>query len=191
MGVKPLRTGKWINKIWKQYDVIDDIAFLIEKKIHNDQMKVICWIIDQIFNRRCETYGNHKDKIIEKFIGIQSKICDNIINANYNKFNRYNRTEYEHDASEGKIHYYPITDSMYNKMGLTKKVGRESKWFSIMTLHLKQFDKTWIDKNGFKLNKGLTRDNMKYILDKNNVKYNKKDTKTQLIKKYFEIPDEN
>ena len=50
MGVSIRQQGKWVNEIFKQYKVIDDVAEIIQKKVHNDQMKIICWVIKKMFH---------------------------------------------------------------------------------------------------------------------------------------------
>ena len=50
MGINIYQQGVWVNKIFKQYKVIDDVAEIIQKKVHNDQMKVICWVIKKMFD---------------------------------------------------------------------------------------------------------------------------------------------
>jgi hypothetical protein len=71
MPLSLYRTGSYIDKTFKQYRLCDDIAEMIYKRIHNDQMKVICFVIKNFLRylKRCSKYddiANYMDWGIKK-----------------------------------------------------------------------------------------------------------------------------
>jgi len=51
MPLSLYRTGTYINRVYKKYNVIDDIAELIDKQVHKDRMKIICWVIEKVIGK--------------------------------------------------------------------------------------------------------------------------------------------
>ena len=60
MVLSQYRTGKYVELVFKQYDVIDDIKEVISRRVHNDKMKVICWVINNTLGRKVNV-NNYTD----------------------------------------------------------------------------------------------------------------------------------
>ena len=205
MGISIYQQGVWVNKIFKQYKVIDDVAEIIQKKVHNDQMKVICWVIKKMFDnewggyfykndcegckersRRGREFVNKKENkhFVEKaFVGdITEKylIMNILLYKHHGKIDR-NDLKYLHRYNDECI-YHPLfsVDGVYI--------------YRIHELCKGDNKKFWKTIYRFRVNKlygkmKYTNSKMKEILDENEWSYNSKAKKIDLVNLFWKSKD--
>ena len=200
MGISIYQQGKWVNKIFKQYKVIDDVAEIIQKKVHNDQMKAICWVIKKMFdnewgsdfyNRRikCPTERSrrgrefvlmkeNKDFVEKAFVGdiTEKYLIMNILLYKYHdEINSQNEKEYMYN-DECIYHpslVHPLLHGAVYKYRIHELNKGDNKkfWKIIYRFRVNKLYGKKIYKNS----------EMKEILDENGWIYNSKAKKIDLV----------
>ena len=207
MGISIYQQGVWVNKIFKQYKVIDDVAEIIQKKVHNDQMKVICWVIKKMFDndwgagnyyindcecckeraRRCREFVNKKENkhFVEKaFVG---DITEKYLIMNILLYENHDLLDYH---SIYKTHYRYYDECIYHPSFSVDGVYK----YRIHELCKGDNKKFWKTIYRFRVNKlygkmKYTNSKMKEILDENEWSYNSKAKKIDFVNLFWKSKD--
>ena len=203
MGISIYQQGIWVNKIFKQYKVIDDVAEIIQKKVHNDQMKLICWVIKKMFDnewgsefdgyckcsprersRRGREFVNKKENkhFVEKaFVGdiTEKYLIMNILLYKHHDMIDWDDFKYQY-RYDNKCIYYPSFS--------------EDGYYEYRLHALGKFNKFWKTIYRFRVNKFYSRkiytnSEMKEILHENEWIYNSKAKKIDLVNMFWKNKD--
>ena len=204
MGISIYQQGKWVNKIFKQYKVIDDVAEIIQKKVHNDQMKAICWVIKKMFDNEwgsefdCFDSANqrtirgrefvyndeNKDFVEKAFVGDITKkyLIMNILLYKYHNKICFRTGQAGNRYDDVCIYHPPSTDGVYKyRIYELWDVDNEKIWKTIYRFRVNKL-------YGEKL---YTNSEMKKILDENEWSYNSKAKKIDLVNLFWKKKDNN
>jgi len=212
MPLSSYRTGTYINRVYKKYNVIDDIAELIDKKVHNDRMKIICWVIENVFGKTKNLLVNTgyaftdfanptaMDIFKEKaFVSKNKKQfhrtlfdCEWYNLKTRNSFpNEYRRILYTNEAEQivSDRNEYPN----YMLFGSYEGKGKNKEHISSIK-RLIAIDKKHTDfqhTNMFKMKKGFKIAEMVDIFIKNKIPFTTKFNKKMFIEKWFKwVPED-
>ena len=205
MGISIYQQGVWVNKIFKQYKVIDDVAEIIQKKVHNDQMKVICWVIKKMFDnewggyfykndcecckersRRGREFVNKKENkhFVEKaFVG---DITEKYLIMNILLYKHHGKIDREDLKCLFRYNDECIYHPLFSVDGVYK--------YRIYELCKGDNKKFWKTIYRFRVNKlygkmKYTNSKMKEILDENEWSYNSKAKKIDFVNLFWKSKD--
>tara|TARA_B110000259_G_C14017657_1_gene401936 strand:+ start:2257 stop:2784 length:528 start_codon:yes stop_codon:yes gene_type:complete len=174
MVLSDIRTGTYIGRIYKKYRVVDDISEKISKFIHNDYMKVICWVMKEllrlsILNKNDDGYDkgiryNNKKKFMEKAFLYN---CDT-------------KVLLEHIAHSEKTKLESLN---YMDWGYYDKKERFINGFTRMN----EFDNTFIDNNKFKMRGGYSLSEIRKIFRENRWEHEEFWSKKKFIHEFFKM----
>tara|TARA_R110001592_G_scaffold7515_1_gene41994 strand:+ start:485 stop:1117 length:633 start_codon:yes stop_codon:yes gene_type:complete len=207
MGISIYQQGKWVNKIFKQYKVIDDVAEIIQKKVHNDQMKAICWVIKKMFDNE---WGGHFYRNDGECLKERARRCREFVNKKENKHfakrafvgditEKYlimnillydNHDEYYYAGNREKTHYRYNNECIYHPSFSVDGIYK----YRIHELCKGDNKKFWKTIYLFRVNKlygkmKYTNSKMKEILDENEWSYNSKAKKIDLVNLFWKSKD--
>jgi len=212
MPLSLYRTGTYINRVFKKYNVIDDIAELIDKQVHKDRMKVICWVIEKTFGMYSHINNikknKHKKFLDKAFVNTNKILIASIINCNWYNAERQRKLifDVEEDSDDDdkdnndirRYDYYrpnkPSNDYP-NYMTWGSYYGRgKSRSFKTHLTELEFKDKVYTDfqqNNMFKMKKGFKIAEMVDIFIKNKIPFTTKFNKKMFIEKWFKwVPED-
>jgi len=207
MPLSLYRTGTYINRVFKKYNVIDDIAELIDKQVHKDRMKIICWVIEKVIgksknllekknpNISSENYDAKEMKIIrEKAFFKKTQFIVNMVCCEWHNIKRKTTFENEWDDDLWKQVSSPLNEyPNYMSFGSYEGRGKNRQHISSIK-KLIAFDKKYTDfqqTNKFKMNKGFKIKDMVDIFIKNKIPYTTKFNKKMFIEKWFKwVPED-
>jgi len=206
MPLSLYRTGTYINRVYKKYNVIDDIAEIIDKQVHKDRMKIICWVIEKVIgktknllktnNPEVSSKYNHKgmDKFKEKAFLKNTQFIRNLISCEW--YNIYEKHTYMNEWDDDLWKQVPSSHNEYpNYMRFGNYEGKGKNREHISSIKkLIAFDTKHTDfqqTNKFKMNKGFKIKDMVDIFIKNKIPYTTKFNKRMFIEKWFKwVPED-
>lgn len=211
MPLSLYRTGTYINRVYKKYNVIDDIAEIIDKQVHKDRMKIICWVIEKVIgksknllkqkNPEVSRNYDHKDMKIfkEKAFFNNTQFTRNLISCEW--YNINDKHTYMNELIDGgddpnPWEQVPSRHNEYpNYMRFGNWVGKGRNRIHISNnIKLEVFDEKHTDfqkTNMFKIKKGFKIAEMVDIFIKNKIPFTTKFNKKMLIEKWFKwVPED-
>jgi hypothetical protein len=178
MPLSLYRTGSYIDKTFKQYRLCDDIAEMIYKRIHNDQMKVICFVIKKL-NEECDEkfmlkayHQYHSSKDFLRYLKRCSKYDDIANYMDWGIKKGKGKNQY-HDNGYWRLEN--ITE-MYECNKNNKKYKKDCK---MVIYNHKKYNITNLTKAEL----------IMFLVDDNNFerKYIKNRTKKELLELYYQL----
>ncbi len=211
MPLSLYRTGTYINRVYKKYNVIDDIAEMIDKQVHKDRMKIICWVIEKTFGMYSHinnnTKNNHKKFLDKAFVNTNKTLIGSVINCNWYNAERQRKLVYVNvaDSDDDDITHNEIRSFDYyrpnkpsndypNYMTWGSYYGRgKSRHFKthLTELFWRDEDTDFKANNCFIMSKGHKIKDMVRIFRENKIPYTTKFNKKMFIQKWFKwVPED-